>query len=130
MLDEISILNFLYNFVIRKWQIKMWSDWRNRKIKDATIPARLLWDMDLSRFDVQKGRALVAQRVAERGDLDDFYILFALYGGKKGVREIFKNEVTDLNPRALAFIATVFNLKKEEMKCYIQRRSKAVPWDY
>ncbi|MDR1491169.1 MAG: hypothetical protein LBT05_00360 [Planctomycetaceae bacterium] len=108
----------------------MWSDWKKRAKQDAKISDQLLWDMDLKHFDIQKGRALVAERVAERGDLDDFYAMFALYGGVKEVREIYKNEVKELNPRALAFISAAFNLKKEEMKCYTNRRSKAIHWDY
>ena len=108
----------------------MWSDWKTRKDVPREIPKRLLWDMDLLRFDLQKGRALVAERVAERGTLEDFYVMFSLYGGKNKVRDIYKNEVSSLNPRALAFICAAFNLKKEEMKCYTQQRSKQVHWDY
>ena len=94
------------------------------------IPKRLLWDVDIQRFDFQKGRALVAERVVERGDIEDFYAMFSLYGGVDGVRDIYKNEVRELSSRALAFICIAFNLKKEEMRCYIRRRSKAIPWDY
>ena len=108
----------------------MWSDWKKKKQFSYSIPKRLLWDMDMQRFDLQKGRALVAERVAERGNLEDFYAMFSLYGGVKKVRDIYKNEVGSLNSRALAFICAAFNLKKEEMKCYTQKRSKVVPWNY
>jgi hypothetical protein len=79
---------------------------------------------------MQKGRAIVAERVAERGNIEDFYAMFSLYGGVDGVRDIYKNEVRELSSRALAFICIAFDLKKEEMRCYIRRRSKAIPWDY
>ena len=108
----------------------MWSNWNKQTKRTVQIPARLLWDVNPDQFDIQKGRALVAERVAERGDLEDFYAMFALYGGVKGVREIYRNEVRALNPRALAFISAAFNLKKEEMRCYTHKRSKAIPWDY
>ena len=108
----------------------MWSDWKEKQQLSYSIPKRLLWDMDIQHFDLQKGRALVAERVAERGNLEDFYAMFSLYGGVENVRDIYKNEVYSLNSRALAFICAAFDLKKEEMKCYILRRSKAVPWDF
>lgn len=108
----------------------MWSNWKKEEGKNGAIPSQLLWDVDMARFDWHKGRALVAQRVAERGDLDDFYAMFSLYGGVDEVRNIYKNEVTELNPRALTFISVAFNLKKEEIKCYTHKRSKAIPWDY
>ena len=108
----------------------MWSDWKEKSQLSYSIPKRLLWDVDWDSFDLQKGRALVAERVVERGTLEDFYVMFSLYGGVKKVRDIYKNEVYSLSPRALAFICTAFNLKKEEMKCYTQRRLKAIPWNY
>jgi len=105
---------------------------RLEKEKQASysIPKRLLWDVDWNTFDMQKGRALVAERVVERGTLEDFYAMFSLYGGLKRVRDIYKNEVHSLSPRALAFICVAFNLKKEEMRCYIRKRSKEIPWNY
>ena len=108
----------------------MWTNWEKQEGEIRTIPTRLLWDIDLEYFDLQKGRALVAQRVAERGDIEDFHTMFYLYGGVKGVRGIYQNEVRELNPRALAFISAAFNLKKEKMKCYTHKRLKAIPWDY
>jgi len=108
----------------------MWSDWQEKKHLMYNIPKRLLWDVDMQRFDFQKGRALVAERVAERGNIEDFYAMFSLYGDVDKVRDIYKNEVRELSSRALAFICIAFNLKKEEMRCYIRRRSKAIPWNY
>ena len=80
----------------------MWSDWKKKKQLSYSIPKRLLWDMDVQHFDLQKGRALVAERVAERGKLEDFYAMFSIYGGIKKVRDIYKNEVYSLNSRSLA----------------------------
>jgi len=108
----------------------MWSDWKEKVNPNAQIPKRLFWDVDWANFDLQKSRALVAERVVERGNIEDFYTMFLLYGGVNKVREIYKNEVHSLSARALAFISAAFNLKKEEMKCYTRRRSKAVPWNY
>ncbi|MDR3220035.1 MAG: hypothetical protein LBU22_13870 [Dysgonamonadaceae bacterium] len=108
----------------------MWTNWQKKVSPNATIPKRLLWDMDMTKFDFQKGKGIVAERVVERGDVEDFYTMFKVYGGVDNVREIYKNDVGHLSPRALAFICLAFNLKKEEMKCYIRRRSQAVPWNF
>jgi hypothetical protein len=108
----------------------MWSDWKEKINPDAKIPDRLLWDMNLKTFDIHKGRALVAERVAERGDLEDFYTMFSLYGGVEGVRNIYKNEVHHLNDFSLPFICAAFDLKKEDMKCYKHRRLKIIHTPY
>jgi hypothetical protein len=108
----------------------MWSNWQTMVESDAKIPEYLLWDIDMENFDVEKGRQLIAERVAERGDLQDFYTMFAIYGGVENVRNIYKNEVGSLNPRAMAFICAAFDLKQEELKCYTRKRSRTVLWNY
>ena len=50
----------------------------------------------------------------------DFYAAFKLYGGIEGFREIIK-EVPSLSPRDMNFVCVVFNLKKEELKCYTRK---------
>ncbi|MFT4223414.1 MAG: hypothetical protein QM631_10695 [Dysgonomonas sp.] len=68
--------------------------------------------------------ALVVERVIERGWDEDFYALFALYGGIDGVRQIIRDEVLILSDKDIAFVCTAFNLKKEELKCYIRKQSR------
>jgi hypothetical protein len=107
----------------------MWSNWQDKVEPDRQIPKHLLWDMDLKRFDMQKGRTIVVERVIERGKMEDFYTLFKMYGGVDKVRDIVK-EVYHLSPRNIAFACMVFDLKKEELRCYVRRRSQTIPWDY
>jgi hypothetical protein len=107
----------------------MWSNWQEKVKPDAQIPKHLLWDMDLKKFDWQKCRKIVVERVIERGDIEDFYTLFQMYGGVEGVREIIK-EVHALNPRAMAFACAAFDLKMEDLKCYKLKRSPIIHWNY
>ena len=51
----------------------------------------------------------------------DFYAAFNLYGGIEGFREIIK-EVPNLSPMDMNFVCIVFNLKKEELKCYTRKQ--------
>lgn len=97
----------------------MWTDWEKKFDAEATIPKHLLWDVDLKNFDRQKGRAIVVLRVIERGTMEDFYTLFRMYGGIKGVRKIIKNNILHFRyPQDLAFVCMAFDLKEEEMECY------------
>ena len=61
--------------------------------------------------------------VIERGWLKDFYAAFNLYGGISGFREIIK-EVPSLSPRDMNFVCVIFNLKKEELRCYTRKLSR------
>jgi hypothetical protein len=106
----------------------MWTDWQKKVKPDAQIPKQLLWDMDLKKFDVQKGQSIVVERVIQRGLPEDFYTLFKIYGGINSVRKIIKDKVAYLHPRDIAFVCMVFNLKKEDLKCYKRRRLQTIPW--
>lgn len=88
---------------------------------NSSISPSLLWEYDLSHFDWRKSRKIVVQRVIERGWLKDFYAAFNLYGGIEGFREIIK-EVPNLSPMDMNFVCIVFNLKKEELKCYTRKQ--------
>ena len=77
---------------------------------DSSISPSLLWEYDLSHFDWWKSRNIVVQRVIERGWLKEFYAAFNLYGG--------------LSPRDMNFVCIVFNLEKEELKCYTRKLSR------
>ena len=101
----------------------MWSNWKNEVIQqDATIPERLLWDMNLEKFDFQKSKKIVVQRVIEYGLPEDYNIIFSLYGGVQGVREIIKQIHHFRYPQDVAFVCIAFNLKKEELECYRRKQ--------
>ena len=91
---------------------------------DAQVRTSLLWEYDLARFDWQKMRTLVVQRVVERGRRDDFYAILNLYG-LEGVREGIR-EIPTLNPKDRSFVCTTFHLKKEELKCLVELKRKAM----
>jgi hypothetical protein len=103
----------------------MFQDWKERIKDNPQVYKGLLWDVDTSKMaddDWQRMKLLVVQRVIERGDENDFYAIFKLYGGKKGVREIIKQIRSVLHPVDEAFVRTVFNLKKEDLICYERKR--------
>lgn len=92
---------------------------------DAQVRTSLLWEYDLARFDWQKMRTLVVQRVVERGRRDDFYAILNLYG-LEGVREGIR-EIPTLTPKDRSFVCTTFHLKKEELKCCTQKPIPPLP---
>lgn len=99
----------------------MWSDWKEQIKHHPKIKASLLWEYDLSGFDWQYMRALVVERVIQRGWDEDYYAIFSLYGGPEGVRLIVRDEILVLSEKEIAFVCVAFNLKKEELKCYIHK---------
>ena len=84
------------------------------------INPSLLWEYDMSTFDWQRSKALVAQRVVELGWPEDFYGAFDLYGGFEGFREIIKS-IPHLSDIDINFVCHYFNLQKEELLCYTRK---------
>ncbi|WP_455620796.1 DUF6922 domain-containing protein [Parabacteroides sp.] len=91
-----------------------------KKYGACSVSPSLLWEYDLSDFDWWKSRKIVVQRILERGWLEDYYAGFNLYGGIEGFREIIK-EIPFLSPRDMNFACIVFDLKKEDLKCYTRK---------
>ena len=91
-----------------------------KKYGACSVSPSLLWEYDLSDFDWWKSRKIVVQRILERGWLEYYYAGFNLYGGIEGFREIIK-EIPFLSPRDMNFACIVFDLKKEDLKCYTRK---------
>jgi hypothetical protein len=99
----------------------MFEDWKEKNI--GNISKSLLWEYDLTNFDWENMKTVVMQRVIERGWMNDFYAAIKLYGGIDNVREIIKG-IPVLSAKDMNFVCTIFDLKKEELKCYTRKQSR------
>ena len=90
-----------------------------------TISPSILWEYDTTspEWDWNDMATRVVQRVIQYGDTQDYYAMLQIYGGFEGVKEIVK-EIPELNPRDLNWACFLFNLKKEETKCYTRKSSR------
>ena len=82
------------------------------------IRPHLLWEYNLDTFDWHKSRAIVVERVVERGRPEDWYAAIHLYGGLDNFIDIVKNEVVRMHPKNLSYVCVGFDLKKEDLKCF------------
>ncbi|MDR0429903.1 MAG: hypothetical protein LBH58_05425 [Tannerellaceae bacterium] len=97
----------------------MFEDWKEKNI--GNISKSLLWEYDITNFDWENMKTVVMQRVIERGWMNDFYAAIKLYGGIDNVREIIK-DIPVLSAKDMNFVCTIFDLKKEELKCYTRKQ--------
>jgi hypothetical protein len=95
--------------------------------QEARLRTSLFWEYELEDIDWIAMRTLVLQRVIERGRMDDFYAALNLYG-LNGFKEGIKN-IPYLNAKDIAFVCTVFGIKKRELKCYIQKQLRQKHWN-
>lgn len=97
----------------------LFSDFKNHST--TKISASLLWEYDLNNFDYQDMKALVIQRVIERGRMDDFYAMLNLYGLDE-VKSTLK-KIKCLNNKDINFVSVVFEIPFEELRCYTEQQS-------
>lgn len=95
--------------------------------QNAQLRKSLLWEYDLDQFNWIDMRILVVQRVIERGRMNDFHAILNLYG-LSGVKEAIK-QIAYLNPKDLSFVCSVFNLEKEDLRCYKKQQSMVQHWN-
>ena len=98
-----------------------------KKHQDARLRSSLLWEYDLARFDWNAMQNIVLQRVIERGRITDFYAVLNLYGLKE-FKDGVKN-IPNLNEKDIAFVCTIFGIKKQELKCYTQKQLRQKHWN-
>lgn len=96
----------------------LFSDFKNHST--TKISASLLWEYDLNIFDYQDMKALVIQRVIERGRMDDFYAMLNLYGLREVENTIKK--IKCLNKKDMNFVSVVFKIPFEELRCYTEKQ--------
>ncbi|MFZ4726267.1 MAG: DUF6922 domain-containing protein [Paludibacter sp.] len=95
--------------------------------QETQIRSSILWEYDLTSFDWNGMRSLVLQRVIERGRITDFYAALNLYGLNAFIDGV-KN-IPNLNKKDIAFVCTVFGIKKQELKCYTHKPLRQKHWN-
>ena len=95
--------------------------------KDARIRKSLFWEYDYAKIDWGKMKNLVVQRVIERGRIDDFYAILNMYGLDGVVEEI--KSLPYLNAKDQAFVCSVFNINRKDLKCCSKKQSASQHWN-
>ncbi len=94
----------------------------------AKFTPALFWDVDREKLDVEKSKALIVQRVLERGHDSDWELLKACYTVPEIV-EVAK-KLRSLEPTALAFASCIGNTEKESFRCFTWKQSNPTHWAY
>jgi hypothetical protein len=88
----------------------------------------LFWDTDPDQVDLEKNRTWLVRRVLEKGLWSDWKLLLQLLG-KDQIRTAIQN-MRHLEDRATSFACAVLNLERSELRCFTQKSSQSIPWNY
>src|SRR5690554_363790 len=99
-----------------------------KKITIADFSQHLFWDVDLSRFDLEKHKTHLIHKVLEYGKMKDWNLIKELYG-LDAIKETALN-VRTLDAVTLAFVSNLFQIDKTEFRCYKHRQLVPNLWNF
>jgi len=120
----VKVLNWPLNGILKICNSMFFSDYQNHP--NTLVRSSLLWEYSIDKIDYNLMKVLIVQRVIERGRTEDFYAILNRFG-LEGVKEIIK-KIPYLSEKDLSFVCTIFDLKKEDLKCFSKKPSQHQRW--
>jgi len=98
-----------------------------KKIAIHDFSPVLFWDIDVNSFDLDKYSKQMIHRVLEYGNWDD-WLLIREYYGMEAIKETALT-VRSLDAVTLAFVSNLFQIDKNEFRCYKHRQLHPNLWN-
>lgn len=98
-----------------------------KDISMQDFSSHLFWDTDLSKFDLDKHKSFLIQRVIEYGTLNDWKLIKEFYG-LETIKKL-SLEFRTLDVVSLSFLSTLFKIDKTEFRCYRHKQSVPNCWN-
>ena len=92
------------------------------------LSKHLFWDVDITKISFDKNAEFIIPRVFQKGKLLDVQQILKYYKQEK-----LKNVLTKtryLDKKTLALCCVIFNLKKEDFRCYTLKQFTQTPYNY
>jgi hypothetical protein len=88
----------------------------------------LFWDVDRGSVVLPKNAVWLTQRVLEKGYWSDWKYLVSQLGKEQIIESV--KQMRSLENKALSFICCVFEIDKNELRCYKNKHSPSYHWEH
>lgn len=88
--------------------------------KKPVFEKRIFWDVNFEQIDYDIKANFVIERVFERGDVEDIRQCRRYYGDKKVTEALLKAKYLPLH--TIYFVSAIFDINKENFRCYTLRQ--------
>ncbi len=95
------------------------------KMTKPILAKRIFWDVDFDKIDYNEKCKFVIVRVFERGDIEDIRQVRRYYGDEKVIEAL--TTVKYLFEETIEFCSGLFNIPKENFRCYILKQLNPLP---
>ena len=88
----------------------------------------IFWDTDYDKIDWDNKARYVIERVVTYGNMSDWEAIREKYGMSRIRDEMLESR--DLDPKTLSFLSCIFDIPKEQFRCYTYIQSNPGHWVY
>ena len=88
----------------------------------------LFWEVDVNKIDFQNKKHYVIERALDMGQINDWDMLKELYD-RETIKKVALN-IRNLDPKTLSFLSNIFNIPKEQFRCYTLTQLNQTHWRY
>ena len=88
----------------------------------------IFWDTDYDKIDWEKKARFVIERVVTRGNWSDWLAIQEFYGIDRIRNEMLRTRYLD--KKTLNFLSKLFDVSKEQFRCYTLQQLNPGHWDF
>ena len=88
----------------------------------------IFWDTNYDQIDWEAKARYVIERVVNYGTLSDWHAIREHYGMDRIKEAVIQSR--DLHPKSLCLMSLIFDIPKEQFRCYTQIQSNREHWTY
>lgn len=88
----------------------------------------IFWDTDYAQIDWEKKARYVIARVLMYGTVSDWNAIKSYYGLERIKEEMLQER--SLDKKTLSFLSCIFDLPKENFRCYTEQQSYPPHWNF
>lgn len=99
-----------------------------KKKQPPKLSRVLFWDTDYDKIDWDGKARYVIERVVAYGFMEDWRAIQKYYGMDRIKEAVL--QARDLDPKTLSFLSVIFEIPKEQFRCYFYIQSNPGHWVY
>ena len=88
----------------------------------------IFWDVDYDKIDWDKKARFVIGRVVMYGTVEDWNAIKSYYGLDRIKEEMMQERYLD--PKSLSFLSCLFDVPKEQFRCFTEMQSFPKQWNF
>lgn len=101
---------------------------RAKKITPEDFSQYLFWDIDRSKLNLDEKARFVIGRVVMYGMIGDWNLIKAYYGLDHIQQKMLQERYLD--KKSLSFLSCIFDIPKEQFRCYTEQQSTQIHWNF